>query len=63
MLGKINFSKISELEEVSELAGQGLTLEEISKIKGLDIETIKHIILDAEQFLKELREQFDEFNF
>lgn len=63
MLGKINFSKISELEEVSELAGQGLTLEEISKIKGLDIETIKHIILDAEQFLKELREQFDEFKF
>lgn len=63
MLGKINFNRISELEEVSELAGQGLTLEEISKIKGLDIETIKHIILDAEQFLKELREQFDEFKF
>lgn len=63
MLGKINFNRISELEEVSELAGQGLTLEEIADIKGLDIETIKHIIIEAEQFLKELREQFDEFNF
>lgn len=63
MLGKINFNKIEELEEVSELAGQGLTLEEISKIKGLDIKAIKHIIIEAEQFLKELREQFDEFNF
>lgn len=63
MLGKINFNKIKELEEVSELAGQGLTLQEIADIKGLDIETIKHIIIDAEQFLKELREQFDEFKF
>lgn len=63
MLGKINFNKIKELEEVSELAGQGLTLEEISKIKGLDIKAIKQLILEAEQFLKELREQFDEFKF
>lgn len=63
MLGKINFNKISELEEVSELAGQGLTLQEIADIKGLDIKAIKQLILEAEQFLKELREQFDEFEF
>lgn len=63
MLGKINFNKIKELEEVSELASEGYTLQEIADIRGLDIENIKHIIIEAEQFLKELREQFNEFKF
>lgn len=63
MLGKINFNKIKELEEVSELASEGYTLQEIADIKGLDIKAIKQLILEAEQFLKELRAQFDEFKF
>lgn len=63
MLGKMSILRIAELEEVYTLAEQGHSLQEIAEIKGLDIEAIKQMVLDEEEFLKELREQFNEFRF
>lgn len=63
MLGQMSILRVAELEEVYTLAEQGHSLQEIAEIKGLEIKTIKQMIIDEEIFLKELREQFSEFRF
>ena len=63
MLGKINLKRVAELEEVYTLAEQGFTVQEIATQKGLSIEAIKQMLLDEEELLKELRDQFNEFVF